>query len=140
MKKHKLYKPLLITLITAVIFMQWSATHIHLAGEHDHGGTQHQHTATAHQHQLADHHTDSIDQGSEILSHNEHGKIVNVKIDCAQCKVSSVSQHVTIPSTGWDIANKHIARVHHTPNYITISNNPFLVYSSIQPRAPPYYS
>lgn len=39
---------MLVVLITALLAMQWTNTHIHLAESHDHQGSQHQHHTETH--------------------------------------------------------------------------------------------
>ena len=49
---------MLFVLVTAMLSMQWSVNHIHLAEHHDHDGTHHQHNTEAHAHQSFSHNDD----------------------------------------------------------------------------------
>ena len=84
MRKHCTHKPFLVLLITAFLLLQWSATHIHLAGEHEHDGDHHPHALTAHQHQLNSHHADAIDVANDPLFHIDSNKIVELDHTCSQ--------------------------------------------------------
>ena len=140
MKKFYSNRPLLITLITAFIFMQWSATHIHLAGEHEHDGDHHQHTAIAHQHQLDNHHPDNIDLDIGKLSHSESHKIVELDLDCVQCQANSVKQSPAILSASWDFPEQFFVDDRLSITYQAEFYQSYFQYSPINLRAPPVFS
>lgn len=101
MRKHCTHKPFLAFLITAFLFLQWSATHIHLAGEHQHDGDAHQHAVTAHQHQYNSHHADAIDVASDPLSHVDNNKVVELDHACTQYHGKLGEQVALLPASTW---------------------------------------
>ena len=140
MRKLCFNKPLLFSLITAFIFLQWSATHIHLAAEHEHGGDQHQHTITAHQHQIASHHADAIDVAGDTLSHIDSSKVVELEQVCTQFHGSMGELFAVIPITAWKSLDSQSVS-----NGLDISSQQdayqsYYQYTSIRLRAPPLAS
>ena len=118
--------------------MQWSTTHIHLAGEDEHEGVQHQHSITAHQRQLASNHTDPIDVAGGILPHSDTNKVVELERSCTQFHGKL---YAIIPFT---VRNS-------SQNLVVVSNSlvtpyrqePYQTYhqyTSIRLRAPPLLS
>lgn len=139
MNKLCFNKTLLLTLITAFIFLQWSATHIHLSGEHQHNGDQHQHDVTAHQHQLENHHTDNIDLTADTLSHSDGNKVVELEQVCTQFHGKIAEDYVITPSAPY-IAYQPSASATLFKPYRAESYQSYYQYSSIRLRAPPSFS
>ena len=50
-----------LLLMIALVSMQLSSTHFHVAEHHQHDGSHHAHNAKAHSHALSDHHQDAFD-------------------------------------------------------------------------------
>jgi len=140
MKKLNFNKPLLVILITAFLFLQWSATHIHLAGEHEHDRGQHQHQVTTHQHQLTSHHINIIDIASDTLSHADNHKVVELEYVCTQFQGTQGELFTVIPSTSWNALEREISSktvVAYYQQNIYKNNHQ---YTSIRLRAPPITS
>lgn len=142
MRKLCFNKPLLFSLITAFLFLQWSATHIHLAGEHEHDGGQHQHTVTAHQHQLASYHADTIDVADDTLSHIDSNKVVELELEhvCNQYHGKLSEQFAVIPSGSWDSFERQISSKSIVTPYQQDIYQSYHQYTFIRLRAPPIVS
>jgi len=140
MNKLCFNKPLLLSLITAFIFLQWSATHIHLSGEHQHDGDHHQHTATAHQHQFANHHTDNLDPATDVLSHSDTNKVIELEQVCTQFHGKLAAQLAFIQPASWDIFEPHVLSSSLVSSYEFDSYQIYHQYTSIRLRAPPVIS
>ena len=140
MKKLSFNKPLLFSLITALLFLQWSATHIHLAGEHEHDSGQHQHEVTTHQHQLVSHQADVIDVASVTLSHADSHKVVELEHVCTQFHGKLGQLFTVITSDSWDVLERNVSS-----KSVVISSQQNIYqtyhqYTSIRLRAPPLVS
>ncbi len=140
MKKLNFNKPLLVSLITAFLFLQWSATHIHLASEHEHDSGQHQHQVTTHQHQLTSHHIDTIDIASDTLSHADNHKVVALEYVCAQFHGTQGELFTVIPSTSWNVLERKISSKTVVASYQQDIYQNYHQYTSIRLRAPPITS
>lgn len=136
MRKLRFNKLFLLSLIAAFIFLQWSATHIHLAGEHEHDGDQHQHTLIIHQHQQTSQHIDVIDIAGNSYPHND-GNVVEIDHVCSQFHGKLDIKFAIIPSvTGKDLLLQSISNSIVT-SYIQNSYQRYYQYSSVRLRAPP---
>ncbi|MDH5600634.1 MAG: hypothetical protein OEY78_04935 [Gammaproteobacteria bacterium] len=140
MRKLCSSQPLLFSLITALLFLQWSTTHIHLAGEHEHHGAQHQHAATVHQHRLASHHGDVIDVADETLSHVDSNKVVELEYVSTQFHGNPGKLFAVIPTTLWknfkpQTFSKRIVNTYQPGIYQSYHQ-----YSLTRLRAPPLFS
>ena len=82
MTKFRLNKTMFFVLVTAMLSMQWSVTHIHLAEHHDHDGSHHQHNTEAHAHQSFTHNDDLTNSDHQIFQQDV--KVVEV---CSECIV-----------------------------------------------------
>ena len=140
MRKLCFNKPLLFSVITAFLFLQWSATHIHLAGEHEHDGGQHQHAVTAHQHQLASHHTDAIDVAGDTLSHVDTSKVIELEHVCNQFHGNLGELFAVIPTAAWNSFESQIASNRLVTPYQQDTYQTYHQYTSIRLRAPPVIS
>lgn len=140
MNKLCFNKPLLFSLITAFLFLQWSATHIHLAGEHEHNGDQHQHVVTIHQHQLANEHADTIDAATDTLSHADGKNVVEIEQVCTQFHGNLGEQFALIPSLSWNISGQYISSAKLFKPYKLDKYQTYHQYTSIRLRAPPVIS
>lgn len=140
MRKRSIKNPVVFSLITALLFLQWSATHIHLAGEHEHHGEQHQHSVTAHQHQLSSHHEDVIDVADDTLSHIDNNKVVELEHVCTQCQASLAKLFAIIPATAWNSFEQQTFLKQSLTAYKPDSYQSYNQYTSIRLRAPPVIS
>ena len=140
MRKLSFNKPLLVSLITVFLFLQWSSTHIHLAGEHEHNSDQHQHQVTTHQHQLTSHHIDAIDIASDTLSHADNHKVVDLEYVCTQFHSKQGKLFTVIPSTLWNILERKISSNSVVASYRHSRYQSYHQYTSIRLRAPPLSS
>ena len=135
MNKLSFNKPLLFSLITALIFLQWSATHIHLAVEHSSA----KHQVTAHQH-LASYHADVIDVASVTLSHIDNHKIVELEHVCTQFHGKLGELYAAVLSGSWSVLEHKILSKSAVTSYQQDVYQNYHQYTSIQLRAPPVVS
>ena len=140
MNKLSFNKSLLFSLIAAILFLQWSTTHIHLAGEHEHDSGQHQHEVTIHQHKLVSHHADVIDVASVTLSHADSHKVVELEHVCTQFHGKLGQLYTAVPSNSWDILEREISSKSDVTSYQQNVYQTYHQYSSIRLRAPPVSS
>lgn len=140
MRKLCSNKSLLLSLITAFLFLQWSATHIHLAGEHAHDDGPHQHAVVAHQHQSTSHHADAIDIADDTFSHSNTSKVIELEHVCTQFHGNLGKLFAVIPFTEWNnFQNQAVSNSVVTPVQTDTYQN-YHQYTSIRLRAPPVIS
>lgn len=140
MKKLSFDKSLLFSLMAAILILQWSATHIHLAGEHEHGSGQHQHEVVSHQHHLASHHADVIDIADVTLLHADSYKIVEIEHVCTQSHSKSGQLIAVITSDCWNALERNESSKGVVASYQRNIYKAYHQYTSIQLRAPPLVS
>lgn len=128
------------SVITAFLFLQWSATHIHLADEHAHDDIQHKHTVTAHQHQLVSHHTDAIDVAGDTLYHVDTNKVVEIEYVCAKFHGNLGELFAVIPSAARISFESQFTSNSVTTAYQQDNYQSYHQYTSIRLRAPPVVS
>jgi len=140
MREHSFNKSLVITLITAILFLQWSSQHIHLADEHEHHSGQHQHVVTVHQHQVSKHHADAIDVTDSTHSHADDSMVVDLNHVCTECQSKQDEKFVVISSSKITYCeDSRLFRVV-TGNNRQHFYQSYLQYTSIGLRAPPLIS
>ena len=138
MTKFRLNKTMFFVLVTAMLSMQWSVTHIHLAEHHDHDGSHHQHYAEAHAHQSFTHNDDLINSDHQIFQ-----QVVKVVEICSECIVYNGNniddQPVLLAALNFQL--------NFTPHIYSIESSGFsnskrryIDYSTINLRAPPKFS
>ena len=137
MRKYFTHKPFLVFLITTFILLQWSGTHIHLAGEHEHDGDQHQHAVNAHQHQSSSHHADAIDLASDLLSHVDNNKVIELDHDCVQFHGKFSDHYAALASTTWDSFIRRDAAIRSAITYQEYTYQTYYQYTALRLRAPP---
>lgn len=138
MTKFRLNKAMFFVLITAMLSMQWSTAHIHLAEHHDHDESYHQHNIEAHSHQSFaqnDNHIDSTHQINE-----QKVKVVELDNDCNIHQWNNLDdQPVTLTSV-----SIQLNLIHHSGNIelLEFSNSKrrYIDYATINLRAPPNFS
>ena len=137
MRQLCLNKAILFILITAILFLQCSTSHIHLASEHEHDGGQHQHTVAAHQHQLDSHHADVIDVADDTLAHADNNKVIELEHVCTQYHGNLAKLFVVIPSMSRDCSGRQLSFKSIVSPSKLDSFQAYHQYSSIRLRAPP---
>ena len=130
----------MFSLITAFFLLQWSATHIHLAGEHKHDDAQHQHALTTHQHQSSNHHADVIDVANDTLSHSDTSKVVELDHFCTHAHGKLNELFAFIPSISWNFFKQQVSFKAVVTYHYRHSFQAYHQYTSIQLRAPPIAS
>ena len=138
MTKFRLNKAMLFVLVTAMLSMQWSLAHIHLAEHHEHDGSHHQHNIEAHTHKSFT----QIDNftGSNYQVHQQEVKVVELGNDCNVHSWNNFDdQPVTLTSV-----NFQLNLIHHSSNIelseFSNSKQRYIDYSTINLRAPPKFS
>jgi hypothetical protein len=138
--KITIFRPkyiLLLFLIIAFPAMQWTTSHVHLAGQHIHDGTCHQHQAEEHTRQFSHHHQTAID-----FSHQEnHVHVIDIEHEYrfsgranqqknASAGVVSPDFHVSPPLLPVSIKTANIKN----------SRLNYFDRSPVKPRGPPHTS
>jgi len=131
----RLNKTLLLFLVTAFLTVQWSATHIHLAGHHVHDDSHHQHVLETHAHFLTDHQTDSIDTEAttDDLSVVELDHKSNLPIEKKITPVIAMIASVYLQSLFFQLVSFELP-------VFTADKSSYLDRSTVSPRAPPQTS
>lgn len=135
MTKRRLNRTMFFVLVTAVLSMQWSSAHIHLAEHHDHGGNHHQHEAEAHAHQSI-----TQEKNSNSFTHPLDNHNVNVVEIDHQCNTKN-RNHLNDPSFAsppgdFDL-NVSPIKNSNEPTELKDSKHRYIDYSTIYGRAPP---
>lgn len=125
-------------LVTAMLSLQWSVAHIHLAEHHDHDGSHHQHNIQGHAHQSFNHHDDFTDSIHQL--HHQDIKLVELGHDCNVQSWNNIDdQTVVLTSVNVQLNfTTHINRI--TSAGFRYSKQRYLDYSTINLRAPPKIS
>ena len=124
-----------ICLMIALVSMQLSSAHIHVAEHHQHDGSHHAHVSKAHSHALSDHHSDAFENTSTSAS--------NLVVEMAQEAIVQINQ----PLDDHPLAPY---QTHHplTPNTLRVKlafqrgnhyQASWLRYSNVRLRAPPVF-
>ena len=138
MTKFRLSKAMLFVLVTAMLSMQWSTAHIHLAEHHDHDGSHHLHNTKAHAHQSFSHNDDFVDSSRQI--YQQEVKVVELGNDCNVHRRNNIDdQPIVLTSVN--------LQLNFTPPLNNIESSGFsnskrryIDYSTISLRAPPKFS
>ena len=135
--KLQLKKAMLFVLVTAMLSMQWSTTHIHLAEHHDHDDSHHKHNIKAHAHQSLTH-DDFVDSSQK--NYQQKVKVVELGNDCnvhswnqhndQPIVLTSVNLQLNFPSSFSNIESSEFRN----------SKRRYIDYSNINLRAPPKFS
>jgi len=80
MTKFRLNKAMFFVIIMAMLSMQWSAAHIHLAENHAHDGSNHKHQIKSHSHQSITTYDNYVDLSHQIAERTF--TIVELDNDC----------------------------------------------------------
>lgn len=138
MTKFRLNKTMFFVLVTAMLSMQWSTAHIHLAEHHDHDGSHHQHNIDTHSHQSFTQNDNYIDSTHQI--NEQKVKVVELDNDCNIHSWNNLDdQPITLTSV-----NFQLNLIHHSSNFelseFRNSKRRYIDYSTINLRAPPKFS
>jgi hypothetical protein len=136
MVKLRPNKTLLFFLITVLLTVQWTATHIHLAEHHDHDGDHHQHNIQAHSHDASSHHADVIDSAHSTDDYN----VVELGNDCTSPGWKKTGDQLTVSiSIAYQLL--FVPKSSSIPLPDQDSNKQsYITYSTIRLRAPPQFS
>jgi len=138
MTEFRLNKAMFFVLVIAMLSMQWSTAHIHLAEHHDHDGSHHQHNIEAHSHQSFTQNDNYVDSTHQI--NEQKVKVVELDNDCNIHNWNNLDdQPVTLTSV-----NLQLNIIHHSSNIesseFSNSKHRYIDYSTINLRAPPKFS
>ena len=125
-------------LVTAMLSMQWSTTHIHLAEHHNHDESHHQHNIEVHAHQLLTQNDNFVDSIHKIDEHKTN--VVELDNDCNIHKWNNLNDQLSA-----------LTLVAIQPSFIPQSDSVeipgfskskrrYIDYSTIHLRAPPKFS
>lgn len=138
MNKFRINKAIFFVLITAMLSMQWSTAHIHLAEHHEHDGSHHQHTTKAHTHQTFTHSDDFI--GSSQKVYLQETNVVELYDDCNIKNHNNVNEQPIVLSSVDNQLNitPYVSSIE--PLEISNSKRRYIDDSTINLRAPPKHS
>jgi len=138
MIRLRLNKAIFFVVLAAMLSMQWSSVHIHLAENHDHHGDHHQHKSEAHAHQTLTQNNDSID--SDYQAHQQNIKVVELGNDCNINNWNNIDDQPIVLSSDSIFARfiPHLSKLESSE--FNRSKRRYIEYSSIQLRAPPKFS
>lgn len=129
-------KSLMLLLAIALLAMQWTTTHIHLAKHHAHEGSHHQHQIDAHAHDLIDLHASVIDPSHHV----SHADIIEISYDYSLPKTEN---HENPPAVAVISILQSLPHSLPISTKITIILNTKLSHldrTTASPRAPPITS
>lgn len=130
-----------VFLITAILSMQWSVTHIHLAEDHQHDGASHQHALEAHSHDLTGHNIDAIDIGaSDIDIAHADNNIIELDQELAFSHSPSRDQTTAILTTKFLFPAGILKNTSISKPLIVSSHSGFLDLTPLHSRAPPRFT
>jgi len=138
MTQFRLNKAIFFVLVTALLSMQWSTAHIHLAEHHDHDGIDHQHHIKTHVHQPFSHTDGSIDSSQQIFL--QPINVVELDHGCNVFRWNNIDdQPVVLTSTSLQL---NISPYINSIESAILSNSKrrYLDYSTINLRAPPIFT
>ena len=138
MTKFGFNKAMYFFLVVAMLSMQWSTNHIHLAEHHNHDGNHHQHNIEVHSHQ-------SITQNNQFVAGNElindhQENVIEIDNDCRFHKGNTLKDQATILTLATTFYRLIPQLVHVRISKLAHSKRRYLDYSTIHLRAPPQLS
>ena len=138
MNKFRVNKTMFFVLVTAMLSMQWSTAHIHLAEHHDHDGSHHQHNTKAHAHQSFAHNDDFIDSSQQV--YHQDVKVVEICSDCNIHNWNNIDDQPIVLTSVNDQLNftPHVRNIESSG--FSNSKRRYIDYSTINLRAPPKFS
>jgi len=138
MTNLRLTKAVFIVLVMAMLSMQWSKSHIHLAEYHDHGGTQHLHTIGAHTHQSLTQNDNVSDPLQQTNVHDTN--VVELDNHCNLHKWNSVDDQSIALTSVTNQLNSITSLVNTETATFCNSKRRYIDYSTLHLRAPPKLS
>lgn len=136
--KLRLNKVMFFVLISALLSMQWSPAHIHLAEHHDHDGSHHQHNIESHAHQSYTHHDDFPDSNHQV--DQQEVKLVELSNDCNVQSWNNIDDQPVLFTS----VNLQLTLTHHINSIessgFSNSKRRYIDFSTINLRAPPQFS
>jgi len=131
-------KAIFFVLVMALLSMQLSTAHIHLAEHHDHDGIDHQHHVKTHTHQSFSHNDDSIDSNKQIFQ--QQINVVEIDHDSNIFRWNNIDdQPVVLTTTNLQLnILPPINSIE--PAILSSSKRRYLDYSTINLRAPPVFA
>lgn len=138
MTKFRLNTAMFFVLVTAMLSMQWSTAHIHLAEHHDHDGSDHQHNIEAHAHQSFTQNDNFVDSTHQI--NEQKVKVVELDNDCNIHKWNNLDdQPIALTLVTFQLSFiAHSGSV--KPSEFSNAKRRYIDYSTINLRAPPKFS
>jgi len=138
MTQLRLNKAIFFVVAAAMLSMQWSSFHIHLAEHHDHHGNHHQHKSEAHSHQSFTQNNDFID--SDHQTHQQNIKVVELGNNCNIHNWNNIDDETIVSSSVSD----HLSFIPYLSSFesseFISSKRRYIDYSTIKLRAPPKFS
>ena len=125
-----------LCLITVLVMLQWSATHIHLAEQHDHAGHSHKHYSQTHTHYTPNHHTDNIEPPHSTDNNN----IVEIDNDCTSPGWKNFTDLLAISDSNNYQRLLVTKAVSVQCSELSTNKQSYITYSTTQLRAPPHIS
>ena len=136
--KFRLNKTMFFVLVTAMLSMQWSTAHIHLAEHHDHDGSYHQHNTKAHAHQSFTHNDDFIDSSQQV--YQQEANVVELCNDCNIYNWNNIDDQPIVLTSVNDQLNFTPQVRNIESSRFSNSKRRYIDYSTINLRAPPKFS
>jgi len=137
MTQFRLNKAIFFVLAMALLSMQWSTAHIHLAEHHDHDGIDHQHQVKTHVHQSFSH-NDSVDSNKQIFL--QPINVVDLDHGCHVFRWNNIDDQPVVLTS----ASLQLNIYPHTNSLesasLSSSKRRYLDYSTINLRAPPIFT
>lgn len=131
-------KAIFFVLITAMLAMQWSSAHIHLAAHHNHDDSYHQHNVDAHSHQSIFQTESSVNFAQQIDEHITN--VVEIDNDCNIHNWNNLDDQVIALSSTHFRLNFFPFPSNIKPSGFGYSKRRYLDYSTTLLRAPPQYA
>lgn len=138
MIEFRLNKTIFFILLVALLSMQWSTAHIHLAEHHDHNGSHHQHKLEPHAHPSFTQHDSFVNSSQQIYDHEVN--LVEIDNNCNIHKWNNfddqaLALNFTVLQADVILQSDSVA----TSRFLT-SKRRYIDYSNINLRAPPKLS
>lgn len=140
--RFPLNKTMFFVLVIALLSMQWSTAHIHLAEHHVHDGSHHLHNIEVHSHQslTENNNLDSTQLIYEVQANDHQVKVVEFDNDCNIHKWNSIDeQAITLTSVNFQLNLIHRLTNYPSPEFNN-SKRRYIDVSTVKLRAPPKLS
>ena len=138
MIEFRLNKTIFFILLVALLSMQWSTAHIHLAEHHDHNGSHHQHQLKSHAHQSFTQHDSFVDSVQQSDDHEVN--LVELDNNCNIHKWNNFDDQASALNFTTLHANVILQSGNVALSRFHTSKRRYIDYSNINLRAPPKLS